>query len=76
MPDINEWVLQKISQRDKQPIQNSMDGTRIIRTIELYDNKYFVGEEFPPDMQKHPTPSHLPTFQSPKQTAKYRYGSL
>jgi len=71
MPGINEWVLQKISQRDKRPIQNSMDGTRIIRTIELYDNKYLVGEEFPPEIRKHPTPSHLPTFQSPKQTAEY-----
>ena len=30
IPGINEWVLQKISQRDKRPIQNSMDGTHII----------------------------------------------
>ena len=48
-----------------------MDGTRIIRTIELYDNKYLVGEEFPADVRIHPTSSHLPTFQNPKQTAEY-----
>ena len=50
LPGINEWVLQKLCERDKRPIQNSMDGTRIIRTIELYDNKYLVGEEFPADV--------------------------
>ena len=71
LPGINEWALQKLSQCEKQPLKNSMDGTRIIRTIELYDNKYLVGEEFPADIWMHPTPSCLQTFQNPKQTAEY-----
>lgn len=28
-----------------------MDGTRIIRAIELYRDKYLVGREFPPDLR-------------------------
>ncbi len=28
-----------------------MDGTRIIRAIELYHDKFLVGREFPPDVR-------------------------
>jgi len=29
------------------PFHNSMDGTRVIRAMELYENEYLVGESFP-----------------------------
>ena len=32
------------------PLQNGMDGTIIICTVELYLDKYLVGREFPPDV--------------------------
>ena len=34
-----------------------MDGTRIIRAVELYRNEYLVGEEFPADVWCYPTES-------------------
>ena len=67
MPGINSWALQKASERKKVPLQNSMDGTRIICTVELYQNEYLVGEEFPADVRYYPTDSQLPTIQDPKQ---------
>ena len=33
------------------PLQNGMDGTRIIRTVELYLDRFLVGREFPPDVR-------------------------
>ena len=71
MPGINSWALQKASERKKVPLQNSMDGTRIIRTVELYWNEYLVDEEFPADVQYYPTDSQLPTIQDPKQVESY-----
>ena len=50
MPGINGWALQKAAMRENRPLQNSMDGTRVIRAIELYSDKYLVGEEFPADV--------------------------
>ena len=71
MPGINSWALQKASERKKIPLQNSMDSTRIIRTVELYWNEYLVDEEFPADVQYYPTDSQLPTIQDPKQVESY-----
>ena len=49
MPGLNDWTFQIIAKRELRPIQNSMDGTRVVRIIELY-NKYLVGEMFPPSV--------------------------
>ena len=45
-PGINDWPFQLASEKYK-PLYNSMDGTRVIRTIEVYENEYLVGESFP-----------------------------
>ena len=50
MPGINDWSFKLISEKRK-PFHNSMDGTRVIRTIELYENEYLVGESFPADIR-------------------------
>jgi len=31
-------------------MQNSMDGTHVIRAVELYQDHYLIGEEFSPDV--------------------------
>ena len=49
-PGINNWPFQLASEKYK-PFHNSMDGTRVIRTIELYENEYLVGESFPADVR-------------------------
>ena len=36
LPGINEWAIKKASERLRRPLQNGMDGTRVIRTVELY----------------------------------------
>ena len=52
LPGLNDWAFEKISKRSKlKPLQNGMDGTRVIRTIELYLNKYLVGKMYPPDVR-------------------------
>ena len=52
MPGINKWALQKLCQREVlKPLQNGMDETRIIRTLDLYRNKYIVGRQYPPDVR-------------------------
>jgi len=38
MPGINDWALQKVVQKEKRPLQNSMDGTCVFRAVELYAN--------------------------------------
>ena len=50
MPGINGWAIRKAARRENMPLQNSMDGTRVIRAIELYRDYYLVGQEFPPDV--------------------------
>ena len=71
MPGINSWALKKASERKRVPLQNSMDGTRIILAVELYRNEYLVGEEFPADVRCYPTESQLPSIQDPKQVESY-----
>lgn len=52
MPGLNDWAFEIVSRREKlKPIQNGMDGTRIIRAIELYRDRHLVGREFPPDVR-------------------------
>lgn len=71
MPGINSWAIQKASGRRKVPLQNSMDGTRVIRAVELYRDRYLVGEEFPADVRYYPKESQLPILQDPKQLENY-----
>ena len=39
MPGLNDWAFQTIAKRELRPIQNSMDGTRVVRIIILYTTK-------------------------------------
>ena len=48
-----------------------MDGTRIVRIIELYQNEYLVGESFSPDVRMFPTPEQLMKVESQKQLQDY-----
>lgn len=64
LPGINDWAIEKAASRIKRPIQNGMDGTRVIRSVELYLDKYLLGEEFPPDVRLFPSESDLPTADS------------
>ena len=73
MPGINEWALQKVAMRENKPLQNSVDGTRVIRAIELYSDKYLIGEEFPADVRLYPKESDLPVFEDAEQIMKYIY---
>ena len=38
----------------RKPLQNAMDGTRVIRMVELYLGKYLVGKQFSPDVRLFP----------------------
>jgi len=50
-PGINRWPLEKMSRRQLKPLQNGMDGTRIIRALDLYLGQYIVGRQYPPDVR-------------------------
>ena len=54
LPGINDWAFEKASKREVRPLQNGMDGTRIVRVVELYLDKYLVGEQFSPDVRLWP----------------------
>ena len=69
MPGINTWAIEKAGKREKVPLQNGMDGTRVVRAIELYLDEYLVGEQFPTDVRQFPdeppiytTPAELSTY--------------
>ena len=52
LPGINKWPLQRLAERPvSKPLQSGMDGTRIIRTLELYLQQYIVGRQYPPDVR-------------------------
>ena len=70
MPGINDWPFKVISVKRK-PFHNSMDGTRVIRTIELYENQFLVGESFPADIRLFPGPHNLPKLVSREQVQEY-----
>lgn len=71
MSGINNWAIQKASTRRKVPLQNSMDGTRVICAVELYRDQYLLGEDFPADVRYYPTESQLPVIQDRKQVENY-----
>jgi len=62
--------LKKASQQCK-PYQNSMDGTWVIVTIELYENEYLEGEEFLADVQLFPEHCNLLKLESREQVQEY-----
>ena len=52
LPGLNNWALQIAGNRPLlKPLQNGMDGTRIIHTVELYLDRFLVGRKFPPDVR-------------------------
>ena len=50
LPGLNGWALDLACSREVRPLQNGMDGTRVVRVIELYQEKYLVGKEFSPEL--------------------------
>ena len=56
LPGLNEWAFEKIKNINvkRKPLQNGMDGTRVVRTIELYHGKHLIGKAFPPDVRLFP----------------------
>ena len=46
MPGLNNWAF-KLASKQCKPFHNSMDGTRVLRTIKLYENECLVGEKLP-----------------------------
>ena len=53
--DSIEWALKKIRlNTNRKPLQNGMDSTRVVRSIELYLGRYLIGKEFPPDVRLFP----------------------
>ena len=59
LPGINGWTLDLASYREPQPLQNGMDGTRIIRVVELYRDQFLVGKAFPPNVHCFPSAEQL-----------------
>ena len=59
IPGINDWALQLVASQEHRPLQNGMDGTRVVRIIDLYRDKYLVGKSFPPDVRCFPSPENL-----------------
>ena len=66
MPGINDWPFKLASEKFK-PFHNNIDGTRVIHTIELYENEYLVGESFPADVRSFPEPHNLQKLVSREQ---------
>ena len=71
MPGLNGWAFQIVAKRELRPIQNSMDGTRVVRIIELYNNKYLVGEMFSPSVRSWPKETELVKASSWEQVQDY-----
>lgn len=59
LPGINNWALDLAAQGERRPLQNGMDGTRVIRVVELYLDQYLVGKAFPPDIRSFPSKDNL-----------------
>jgi predicted cupin superfamily sugar epimerase len=50
MPGLNFWAFEMASKKEVKPLQVRMDGTRVVRIIELYKDEFLVGESFSPDV--------------------------
>ena len=59
LPEINDWALDLAMKNEPRPLQNGMDGTRVIRVMELYRDEYLVGKAFPPDVRCFPSMNEL-----------------
>lgn len=71
MPGINNWVVEDIGKREVRPLQNGMDGTRVVRIVEVYQGRYMVGNEFPTDPRLFPSPDQLPVPESLEQMQQF-----
>ena len=78
MPGLNDWAFEIASKDTNRPLQNSMDGTRAVRIIELYNKEYLVGAAFSPDVRHFPSPDKLPNISIAKQhvASVRQHGSL
>lgn len=65
MPEINQWAIRKAASCELCPLQNGMDGTRVIHDTML------VGEQFPPDVRSYPKETELPAPDTPEQLRHY-----
>ena len=70
LPGLNDWAF-RASAENCTPYQNSMDGTRVVRTVELYADKYLIGESFSPDVRAWPSECELPVTKSWEQVHEY-----
>ena len=70
LPGLNDWAF-SIAAKHQRPYHNSMDGTRVVRTVELYRDQYLVGESFHPDVRKFPTASQLPQIETWEKVQQY-----
>lgn len=59
LPGLNQWAIDFAASRECRPLQNGMDGTRVIRIVELYQNRYLVGKAFPSDVRHWPESNSL-----------------
>ena len=71
IPGINVWALQLVASREHRPLQNGMDGTRVVRIIDLYRDKYLVGKSFPPDVRCFPSPENVDQVLNWEQVHQY-----
>ena len=71
MPCINEWAMEMVAEREKRPLQSSMDRTCVLCAVELYAETYLVGEEFPADVRCYSDAADLPTLQGAKEMFEY-----
>lgn len=53
------------------PLHISMDGTRVVRIIELYKDNFLVGESFPADVRSYPSSGELPTASNWEELNEY-----
>ena len=67
---MNDWAF-RASAENCTPYQNSIDGTRVVRTVELYADKYLIGESFSPDVRAWPSECELPVTKSWEQVHEY-----
>ena len=70
MPGLNDWAFQ-MTARQHWHFHITMYGTRVVRTIELYEDEYLVGECFRPDVCLFPLPHQLPKAESWEKVQKY-----
>ena len=71
MPGLNDWALTIAASREVRPLQMSMDGTRVVRTVELYLDTYLLGQAFPADVHMFPSEANLVKANNWEQVQQY-----